>query len=74
MTNRQHTDLKRDARRCFRQWARSIARGGPRPPNGTLLRAGAVIAAPQPAHLLELLTEAARHDPDILADTEAERE
>ncbi len=75
MTHRNHADLKRDARRCFRRWARSIARGGPRPPNGTILRAGAVIAAAQPAHLLELLAEAARQDPEIIAvEGDADRE
>jgi hypothetical protein len=68
-------ELRREARRCFRRWASDVAKGGPRPPNGLVLRAGAAIAAREPAQLLEALAEAAKQDPEILVvDGDAARD
>jgi hypothetical protein len=61
-----HLDIRRDARRWFRRWASDVAKGGPRPPNGMILRAGAALAVPQPCVLLDSLAEAAKQDPAIL--------
>ncbi len=61
-----HLDVRREARRWFKRWAADVAKGAPKPPNGLVLRAGAALAVPQPAVLLDALAEAARQDPAIL--------
>lgn len=69
-----HLELRRQARHQFRRWAADVAKGAPKPPNGMILRAGAVLAAPQPAALLEALVDAVKQDPAILGlDGDADR-
>lgn len=70
---RKHLDLRREARANYLGWARSIARGGPRPPNGALLRQAAVLGATTPGQLLETLAEAAKQCPAIF-EVEPEQE
>ena len=61
-----HLDVRREARRWFKRWAADVAKGGPKPPNGTVLRAGAILGVPQPAVLLDSLAEAVKQDAAIL--------
>ncbi len=68
-----HLDVRREARRCFKRWAADVAKGAPKPPNGLVLRAGAALAVPQPAVLLDALAEAAKQDPAILDLDESPR-
>jgi hypothetical protein len=61
-----HLDVRREARHWFRRWASDVAKGAPKPPNGHVLRAGAILSVPQPAVLLDSLAEAMRQDPKII--------
>ncbi len=68
-TSRDSLDFRRQARAWFRTWARGIAREGkPRPQNVVVLRAGAILDAPQPGALLDALVEVARQDAGLLEE------